>query len=208
MKHILQNGVLMLFMLLCPVLSMAQVCPEDFEGRYSLTWNENKGTISIEKQKSTRNVTCFNGNYTTEDKKMYMVKGKTNLNRPGEIIFIIGFPQPQEFKGYLMSKPIDAITGSTLTKNPAGFFAARIAPVPTPAKISSNDGSSITSMEIIKAIGRASSSGKLMLLWEYGHGERPTSLEIDICSEGKSIILGGNPLTISGSMTRAEINVK
>jgi len=207
MKHILRNGVLMLFMFLCPVLSMAQVCPNDFEGRYNLAWNEGKGILSIEKQKGVRNVTYFNGNYTTEDKKTYTVKGKVNLSRPNEITFTIGFPQSQEFRGYLMSKPIDAITGNTLAKNPAGFFAARIATIPTPAKTSSNDGSPITSIEIIKAIGRASSSGKLMLLWEYGSGERPISLSIDICSEGKSIILGGNPLTISGSMTSAEINV-
>lgn len=106
-----------------------------------------------------------------------------------------------------MSKPIDAITGNTLAKNPAGFFATRIIPIPIPAEISSNDGSPITSIEIIKAIGRASSPRKLILSWKYGPGERPISLEIDICSEGKSIILGGNPLTISGSMTSAEINV-
>ncbi len=207
MKHILQNGVLILFMLLCPVLSMAQVCPDDFEGRYSLVWNEGNGILSIEKQKSVRNVTCFNGCYTTEDKQTYTVKGKVNLNRPNEIIFTIGFSQSQEFKGYLMAKPIDAITGYTLAKKTAGFLATRIAPIATPAKTSSNDGSPITSIEIIKAIGRASSPGRLILSWEYGSGERPISLEIDVCSEGKSIILGGKPLTISGSMTSAEINV-
>jgi hypothetical protein len=208
MKHILQNSVLMLFMLSCPILSLAQVCPEDFEGRYSLVCDGNKGVLEITKQKSVKNISYFDGYYIAENKKTYIVKGEVNHVKPNEIVFTIEFPRPKGFNGYLMDKTMDTITGHTLTKKPVGFFAARIAPISKVSKIDAKKGAAIINIGIIKAVGRASSSGTLTLVWEYGSGEMPASLEIDICSEGKSIILSGGPVTVAGSITQAEINVR
>jgi len=207
MKHILQKGILLLLVLLCPILSLARVCPENFEGRYSLACDGDKGVLEIEKQKSVKNVTCFGGYYTTENKKTYVVKGEVNRIRPNEIIFTIEFPRPKGFIGYLMDGTMDTITGNTLAKKPAGFFAARIAPISKTSKTNDKKGAAITSIGIIKAIGRASTPGRLTLVWEYSSGEIPVSIEIDIYSEGKSIIMEKNPITIAGSMTQVEINV-
>ncbi len=211
MKHILRNCVLILFVLFCPIISLAQICPEDFEGRYSLVCNGDKGIMEITKQKSVKNVAYFEGYYTAENKKTYTVKGEVNHSRPNEIIFTIGFPHPKGFNGYLMDKTMDTITGHTLTKNAkktVGFFAARIAPISKASKIDAKKGVAMTNIGIIKAVGRASSSGRLTLSWEYGSGEMPTSLEIDVYSEGKSIILNGGQVTVDGSITQTEINVK
>lgn len=208
MKHILQNSILLLFILLCPILGLAQVCPEDFEGKYSLVCDGDKGILEIMKQKSVKNVTYFEGYYTTENKKTYTVKGEVNHVTPNEIIFTIESRPPKKFNGYLMDKTMDAITGHTLTKKPVGFFATRIASISKASKIDAKKGAAITNIGIINAVGRASSSGRLTLAWEYASGEIPASLEIDIYSEGKSIILSGNPVTIAGSRTQVEINVK
>ncbi|MEK7814256.1 MAG: hypothetical protein AAB296_10885, partial [Candidatus Desantisbacteria bacterium] len=135
MKNILQKNALILFMLLCPILSMAQVCPEDFEGRYSLACNGDKGVLEIVKQKSVKNIAYFEGYYTAENKKTYIVKGEVNHSSPNEIIFTIEFPRPKGFNGYLMDKTMDTITGHTLTKKPVGFFATRIAPISKASKI-------------------------------------------------------------------------
>lgn len=207
MKHILRNGILILFLLLCPILSLAQVCPEDFEGKYSLVCDGDKGVLEIVKQKSIKNVAYFGGYYTGENKKTYIVKGEVNHIKPNEIIFTIEFPHPKGFDGYLMDKTMDTITGHTLAKKPVGFFAARITPISKVSKTDAKKGAAITNIGIIKAVGRASSPGRLSLAWEYGSGELPVSLEIDIHSEGKSIVLGGNLVTVTGSITQAEINI-
>jgi hypothetical protein len=178
-----------------------------------MAWDGHKGVLCLKRKQNSvkeENIVLFIGSYLPENhKEAYSIKGNVEPKNANKIIFTIHFPVPQKFIGYLMSKTKDTITGHTVDTKPVGFYAVRIAPISQGySKKGYLQGAPVTQVGIVGATGRALSQGKMKIVWEYGDGRLPRYMNIDIYSEGESILLDRYPVMVHGTVTATVIEVK